>query len=129
MINKSSRTTKIVVTVAAVLALVMAIVISNMFMASTAVTTINNLMNKFNDALAAIYSGLLAIVSILAAVVLAICFITKMYSKNPRSVDEANQWMKRVAFAWLGFMLISVFFKVGIDIVKDSGANTAKPWD
>jgi len=127
--NKSSKSTKIIIASIAVLALVMAVVLSNGFMATSAATnTINTLMGKFSGALEAIYSGLLIIVSVLACVIMAWCFITKMYSKNPRAIDEANQWMKRTAIAWLCFMLISVFIKVGLDIVKDTGANTTTPW-
>lgn len=127
--EKPSKTTKIVIASVAVCALMMAVVLSNGFMAAgTAVSTINSLMTKVGDAFKAIYGGLLAIVSVLAAVIMGWCFILKMISKNPRSIDEANQWMKRTAIAWLCFMLISTFFRVGIDIVTDSGANTTTPW-
>lgn len=103
-------------------------IVSTAVYASSVSATIQSLLNTIEAALEQIYTGLLAIVTILAVVICAWCFCVKMFSKNPRSIDEANQWMKRVAIAWLCFMLLSVFVKIGLDIVTDSGANTATPW-
>lgn len=128
---KSSKKAKIAIASLAVFALVMAVVLSNGFMATGAgniSTTINKFSNSFVSVLTTIYNGLMAIVSVLACVIIGYCFITKMYSKNPRAIDEANQWMKRTAIAWLCFMLINVFIHIGIDIVQDMSANTIEPW-
>lgn len=123
--NKSSKTTKIIIATVAVAAVAIALVVSNSFMATA---TINTLITKAGEIFKQIYTGLLGIVSIIAAAIIAWCFVVKMISKNPRSVDEANQWMKRVAIAWMCFMLISVAFKIGIDIATESNANTTTPW-
>ena len=104
-------------------------IVSTAGYAGSVSATINSLLNTIQAALESIYTGLLAIVTILAVVICAWCFCVKMFSKNPRSIDEANQWMKRVAIAWLCFMLLSVLVKIGLDIVTDSGANTSTPWD
>ena len=103
-------------------------IVSTAGYAGSVSATINSLLNTIQAALESIYTGLLAIVTILAVVICAWCFCVKMFSKNPRSIDEANQWMKRVAIAWLCFMLLSVLVKIGLDIVTDSGANTSTPW-
>ena len=103
-------------------------IVSTAVYAGSVSATINSLLNTIQAALESIYTGLLAIVTILAVVICAWCFCVKMFSKNPRSIDEANQWMKRVAIAWLCFMLLSVLVKIGLDIVTDSGANTSTPW-
>lgn len=124
--NKSSKKTKIAIAALSVCALALAVVLSTQFMAIDA--TIQSLMNSIKTGLQSIYAGFLGIVTVLAVVIVAWCFIVKMYSKNPRSIDEATQWMKRVCIAWLCFMLISVFIKIGLDLVTTSGANTATPW-
>lgn len=124
--NKSSKKTKIAIAALSVCALALAVVLSTQFMAIDA--TIQSLMNSIKTGLQSIYTGFLGIVTVLAVVIVAWCFIVKMYSKNPRSIDEATQWMKRVCIAWLCFMLISVFIKIGLDLVTTSGANTAAPW-
>lgn len=90
--------------------------------------TINNLMGEAKTSLVAVYNGLLGIVTVLAVVICGWCFMVKMFSKNPRSIDEATQWIKRVAIAWLCFMLLSVFVNIGADLVSQSGANTSNPW-
>lgn len=123
--NKSSKVTKASVAALAVAALSVGTVAAAPLHATGTITT---LMNKAKDILQDIYKGLLGIVTVLAVVICAWCFCVKMFSKNPRSIDEANQWMKRVAIAWLCFMLLSIFVKVGLDIVTSSGANTDTPW-
>lgn len=124
--NKSSKTTKAALATLAVGALSVGTVVANPFMATQ---TIQILMGKAAEIFKQLYAGLLVIVSVLAVTIIAWCFLVKMYSKNPRSVEEANQWMKRVAISWLCFMLINILIKVGLDIVDSTGANTATPWD
>lgn len=124
--NKSSKTTKAALATLAVGALSVGTVVANPFMA---IKTIQTLMGKAAEIFKELYAGLLVIVSVLAVVIIAWCFLVKMFSKNPRSVEEANQWMKRVAISWLCFMLINILIKVGLDIVDSTGANTATPWD
>lgn len=123
--NKSSKATKASIAALAVAALSVGAVATAPLHAAGTITT---LMNKAKDILQTIYKGLLGIVTVLAVVICAWCFCVKMFSKNPRSIDEANQWMKRVAIAWLCFMLLSIFVKIGLDIVTSSGANTDTPW-
>ena len=124
--NKSSKTTKAALATLAVGALSVGTVVANPFMA---IKTIQTLMSKAAEIFKELYAGLLVIVSVLAVTIIAWCFLVKMFSKNPRSVEEANQWMKRVAISWLCFMLINILIKVGLDIVDSTGANTATPWD
>lgn len=126
--NKSSKATKASIAALAVGALSVGTLTTTAVYAGSVSATIQSLLNTIQSALESIYAGLLAIVTVLAVVICAWCFCVKMFSKNPRSIDEANQWMKRVAIAWLCFMLLSVFVKIGLDIVTDSGANTSTPW-
>ena len=126
--NKSSKATKASIAALAVGALSVGTLATTAVYAGRVSATIQSLLNTIQSALESIYAGLLAIVTVLAVVICAWCFCVKMFSKNPRSIDEANQWMKRVAIAWLCFMLLSVFVKIGLDIVTDSEANTSTPW-
>lgn len=126
--NKMSKKTKAFISTLAVGILSVGAVASTTYSATGIVNTINSLMETVKDGLKAVYAGFLGIVTVLAVVLVGWCFLVKMFSKNPRSVDEANQWMKRIAIAWLCFMLISVFIAIGGDIVNNSGANTTTPW-
>ena len=125
--GKASMSTKAALAALAVGALSVGTAVANPMNASIQ-TTINGFLTTIKTALEAIYGGMLAVVTVIAVVICGWCFMVKMFSKNPRSIDEASQWMKRVCIAWLGFMLLSVFVKIGLDIVTDSGANTATPW-
>lgn len=130
--NKSSKATKAAIASLAVGALSIGTVATNAMLASQPksgiTTTIDTLFGVASEGLQSIYGGLLGVVTILAIAICAWCFCVKMFSKNPRSIDEANQWIKRVAIAWLCFMLLSVFVAIGVDIVKSSGASTSEPW-
>jgi len=55
-----------------------------------------------------------------------------MFSKNPRSIEEASQWIKRVAIAWACFMLLGLFVSVGKNITDDmkgNGVSNDSPWN
>ena len=59
--------------------------------------------------------------SIVAGLFLTIAFVIKMVSKNQRSVDEANTWIKRIFIAWacinaVGFLLTFVQEIIGPDV-------------
>jgi len=59
--------------------------------------------------------------SIVAGLFLTIAFLMKMLSKNQRTVDEANTWIKRIAIAWacinaVGFILTFIQEIVGPDV-------------
>lgn len=113
----------------AIVAAVMVVGCSSMMMAaSDAGSIIQDVLSTIKDVLVDTYGGMLMIVTVLAVVICGWNLIVKMFSKNQRSIEEANQWIKRVCIAWLIFMLLSVIVGFGIGVIGTAGANTATPW-
>jgi len=76
---------------------------------------------RANTAMQGILRQIRMISSIIAALFLTIAFLMKMFSKNQRTVDEANTWIKRIAIAWacinaVGFILSAIQEIVGPDV-------------
>ena len=76
---------------------------------------------RANTAMQGVLRQIRMISSIIAAPFLTIAFLLKMFSKNQRTVDEANTWIKRIAIAWacinaVGFILTFIQEIVGPDV-------------
>jgi len=76
---------------------------------------------RANTAMQGILRQIRTISSIIAALFLTIAFLLKMFSKNQRTVDEANTWIKRIAIAWacinaVGFLLTFIQEIIGPDV-------------
>lgn len=92
------------------------------------VSALNNIAKTFKNTFSEIYSAVMVVASVIAVSLIAVCLLLRMLSKNPRTAEEATSWIKRIAITWLCLMLLNLFFKYGLSIVKGSGANTKKPW-
>jgi len=76
---------------------------------------------RANTAMQGVLRQVRTISSIIAALFLTIAFLMKMFSKNQRTVDEANTWIKRIAIAWacinaVGFILTFIQEIIGTDV-------------
>ena len=76
---------------------------------------------RANTAMQGVLRQIRTISSIIAALFLTIAFLMKMFSKNQRTVDEANTWIKRIAIAWacinaVGFILTFIQEIIGPDV-------------
>jgi len=76
---------------------------------------------RANTAMQGVLRQIRTISSIIAALFLTIAFLMKMLSKNQRTVDEANTWIKRIAVAWacinaVGFILTFIQEIIGPDV-------------
>ena len=76
---------------------------------------------RANTAMQGVLRQIRNISSIIAALFLTIAFLLKMLSKNQRTVDEANTWIKRIAIAWacinaVGFILTFIQEIIGPDV-------------
>ena len=76
---------------------------------------------RANAAMQGVLRQIRTISSIIAALFLTIAFLMKMLSKNQRTVDEANTWIKRIAIAWacinaVGFILTFIQEIIGPDV-------------
>lgn len=52
------------------------------------------------------YDAAKGIISVIAIVLVAICLILRMISKDQRKVDAATEWMKRIIITWVIFMFL-----------------------
>jgi len=76
---------------------------------------------RANAAMQGVLRQIRTISSIIAALFLTIAFLMKMFSKNQRTVDEANTWIKRILIAWacinaVGFILTFIQEIIGTDV-------------
>jgi uncharacterized membrane protein len=76
---------------------------------------------RANTAMQGVLRQIRLISSIIAALFLTIAFLLKMFSKNQRTVDESNTWIKRIAVAWacinaVGFILTFIQEIIGPDV-------------
>ena len=76
---------------------------------------------RANTAMQGVLRQIRTISSIIAALFLTIAFLMKMFSRNQRTVDEANTWIKRIAIAWacinaVGFILTFIQEIIGPDV-------------
>jgi len=76
---------------------------------------------RANTAMQGVLRQIRMVSSIIAALFLTIAFLLKMFSKNQRTVDEANTWIKRIAIAWacinaVGFILTFIQEIIGPDV-------------
>jgi uncharacterized membrane protein YjjP (DUF1212 family) len=76
---------------------------------------------RANTAMQGVLRQVRIISSVVAGLFLTIAFLMKMLSKNQRTVDEANTWIKRIAVAWacinaVGFILTFIQEVIGPDV-------------
>jgi len=76
---------------------------------------------RANTAMQGVLRQIRIISSIIAALFITIAFLLKMFSKNQRTVDEANTWIKRILIAWacinaVGFILTFIQEIIGPDM-------------
>ena len=89
---------------------------------------VDGIASSFGEVATAIYNGVLAVASIVCAMVIAICLLIRMLSKNPRAAESATEWAKRAFFSLLILWLIKLIFVIGKAIANSAGA-TGNPWD
>jgi hypothetical protein len=87
---------------------------------------------RANTAMQGILRQIRIISSIIAALFITIAFLLKMFSKNQRTVDEANTWIKRILIAWacinaVGFILTLVQEIIGPDVDLPTLGVTEEP--
>lgn len=126
--SKEQMMEKIQTILPVIMVFVLIIGCTSLYHATDAGQIVGDLLSTVKNVLVEVYAGLLGIVTVLAVVICAWCFIVKMFSKNQRSIEEANQWIKRVCIAWLCFMLLSVIVGFGIGVIGTANANTSTPW-
>ena len=101
-----------------ILSIIFALGVSQMVFASDPGT---EMFTRANTAMQGVLRQIRIISSIVAALFLTIAFLLKMFSKNQRTVDDANTWIKRILIAWVcinavGFFLTFLQEIIGPDV-------------
>lgn len=61
----------------------------------------NNVFDNIKDALQKLYKDIFAITTVTAVIAATIALILRLVSRNQRVVDEATQWLKRIAISYV----------------------------
>lgn len=70
------------------------------------------------------YNAAVGIISVIAIVLIAICLILRMISKDQRKVDSATEWMKRIIITWVVFLFLGNIQKLITGIGEKGDAVT-----
>lgn len=73
----------------------------------------NDIFQRIKQALGTIYTSISGIITIVAAVVFAICTIGMMAGKNQKTVEEFKTWRTRIITTWVVFFLLGAFVQLG----------------
>lgn len=81
------------------------------------------MFDKISDALKRVYNGISGIITLVAAVAVAICTVGMMAAKNQRTVEEFKAWRSRVFISWIVFFMLGALVNFGTDLVSGMGYN------
>lgn len=76
------------------------------------------MFSKISDALKRVYNGISGIITLVAAVAVAICTVGMMAAKNQRTVEEFKAWRSRVFISWIVFFMLGAIVNFGEDLVQ-----------
>lgn len=79
------------------------------------------MFDKISAALKRVYTGISGMVTLVAAVAVAICTVGMMASKNQRTVEEFKAWRTRVFITWIVFFMLGAIVTFGEDLVSGMG--------
>lgn len=77
-------------------------------------------------ALQKVYGGISGIMTLIAAVVIAICTVGMMASKNQRTVEEFKMWRNRIMISWVVFFMLGAIVNFGTELTSGMGFNPKK---
>jgi len=105
--------------------IVSALVLSMMFSIWSTVTvyadTVDTVFQNATTALMGVFTNLLLVVNPAAALFLVIAFLMRMFSKNQRTVEDANSWIKRILISVALINAVGFIIIFARDIIPDGG--------
>ena len=126
--NKSSKSVKAALAALTLVGLGAGASALTLMNASNITSQISSLFTTLTNAVKAVYNGLKGIILIVGCAVIVYCLVLRMISKNPRSVDEATQWIKRVLITMVIFFVLGWIVDLIASIGTTVNSNTATPW-
>jgi hypothetical protein len=98
-------------------------------MVYTSITTIfgagDDMLDNVKTIMGDLYGALFAISTGLALLISLIALLFKMLAANPRTIETANMWLKRVIVTWVIINLLGFIFNFLSDLTEGGSAA----WD
>ena len=83
--------------------------------------TVDTVFQNATTALTNVFTNLLLVVNPAAALFLVIAFLMRMFSKNQRTVEDANSWIKRILISVALINAVGFIIIFARDIIPDGG--------
>lgn len=81
------------------------------------------MFDQIKTALVKVYNGISGIITLVAAVAIAVCTVGIMASKNQRTVEEFSAWRKRIMIAWVVFFMLGAIVNFGTSLTDGMKFN------
>lgn len=101
--------------------------IYSLFLSAAQNTTADGLFKDAARILTSVYDSIGSIFTLVCVVILVICLIGMMVSKNGKTVEEFRAWRNRVIISWVIFNCLGSFIKYGQEITKGLSWNASNP--
>ena len=101
--------------------LVLCLMLSFGFANTVYADTIDTVFTNATTALTSVFTNLLLVVNPAAALFLVIAFLMRMFSKNQRTVEDANSWIKRILISVALINAVGFIIIFARDIIPDGG--------
>ena len=85
--------------------------------------TVDTVFQNATTALTNVFTNLLMVVNPAAALFLVIAFLMRMFSKNQRTVEDANSWIKRILVSVALINAVGFIIIFARDIIPDGGTT------
>ena len=106
-----------------VLSFVISLMLSFGFASTVYADTIDSVFTNAVSALTRVFTNLLLVVNPAAALFLVIAFLMRMFSKNQRTVEDANSWIKRILISVALINAVGFIIIFARDIIPDGGTT------
>ncbi len=77
---------------------------------STSMIFASNPFQSIAEAIAGLfkqfYDAAMGLVTVIAIILIFICLLLRMFSKDPRKVESATDWMKRIIITWVVILFL-----------------------
>lgn len=79
---------------------------TSMIFADTAANPFESITKAIVDLFKNFYNAASGIVTVIAIVLIFVCLLMRMVSKDQRKVDAATEWLKRIIITWVIFIFL-----------------------
>lgn len=83
---------------------------------------------RITTALQSVYKGVSGIITLVAAVAIAICTVGMMAGKNQKTVEEFKAWRTRVMITWIVFAMLGILVQFGSELTGGMGFDMNKDY-